>query len=189
MSGVPKFAGSRTGSRVGRAGLPADLVDRIYADYQRLKSCAKVGALHGGRTRQAIHELLKTHRRTMQPLKRQSDAVWHEGLKFTPDHQGYLRVGNHTKCAGEVYLHRRIWRAAHGEIPPGMEVLMRDGDKRNVEIENLALGRAGEASRAASSKFYLEKSRARTRAVLKINQKTSAAPAGVLKSTKGRKAA
>jgi len=173
---VPKFAGGRTGSRVGRGGLPPGLVEIIYADYLKLKSCAKVGKLHGGRTRQAIHELLKTHRRTLQPLKRKNDVVWHEGVKFTPDHQGYLRVGNHSKCQGEVYLHRRIWRAAHGVI--------RDGDKRNLALNNLTLGQPGEASRAASSRFYLEKSRALTRAVMKINRQENTAPAGVLKSIK-----
>lgn len=36
-------------------------------------------------------------------------------------------------------LHRAIWMAAHGEIPPGHEIHHADGDPLNNELDNLVL--------------------------------------------------
>lgn len=37
------------------------------------------------------------------------------------------------------YVHLLIWEAANGPVPDGHAVVFRDGDKRNVELENLEL--------------------------------------------------
>lgn len=38
-----------------------------------------------------------------------------------------------------VAKHRLIWEQAHGPIPPDCVVIFKDGDKRNFDIDNLAL--------------------------------------------------
>lgn len=144
MNPVPKL------QNVGRRGLPREFVDRIHADYLRLRSCSKVAALHG-RTRQGIHEILKTHQRArfQRKLKTGEQVRFHEGVKYTLM-RGQWRAGNHTKMEGEVFLNRRVWAGVHGPIPKGMEIVPINGDSRDVRLENLEMKPAGAHSRRIS---------------------------------------
>lgn len=36
-------------------------------------------------------------------------------------------------------LHRHLWRKHHGEIPPGMNVVFKDGNSENCQLDNLEL--------------------------------------------------
>lgn len=53
----------------------------------------------------------------------------------------YERTG---KRAGARALHRAIWEAAHGPIPPGFHIHHVDGDTLNNDLANLALVRPDE---------------------------------------------
>lgn len=58
------------------------------------------------------------------------------------DSDGYLRrklTDTGYRPKDWVAVHRINWAAAHGPIPKGYMVIFRDGDKRNVAIENLEL--------------------------------------------------
>ena len=37
------------------------------------------------------------------------------------------------------FLHRAVWREHHGEIPEGMMIIFRDGDRLNCDISNLTM--------------------------------------------------
>lgn len=58
---------------------------------------------------------------------------------------GYIEVKvkmrpNRTDCEKNfVAKHRLVWEQANGPIPKGYNVIFKDGDKRNFELENLAL--------------------------------------------------
>lgn len=49
---------------------------------------------------------------------------------------GYVEI---KAAEPNVFLlkHRMIWMEHHGEIPPGMNIQFKDGNKRNFDIENL----------------------------------------------------
>ncbi len=52
------------------------------------------------------------------------------------DRKGYRRIGVNNKLFRE---HTLVWRHFNGEIPAGMEIHHKDGDKLNNEIGNLEL--------------------------------------------------
>lgn len=56
-------------------------------------------------------------------------------LKTRPE--GYVQVNVYGVWH---YLHRVVWTAYNGEIPPGLQVRHLDGDKSNNSVENLAVG-------------------------------------------------
>lgn len=134
-----------TNGRYGRRGLPREVIDGIRADYLRLRSCAKVAALWG-RTRQSIHDILSRRKETNRRLLIEDDVVFWGGEKFTPGKNGYLR---RTRRHGheEQQLHRILWSAAHGPIPHGHQVMFKDGDKRNLALDNLVCLPVSEVSR------------------------------------------
>jgi len=138
---VPLFA------NVGRRGAPREAVLRMYDDYQRLRSVQKVANLHG-RSRQSVWDLFRTHGLQMARLKRvpAAEAVFVDGEKFTVT-KGYLRSTRHGRC-DEPYLHRRVWIAANGPVPAKHEIVLIDGNPRNVSLDNLRLQPIGTASRA-----------------------------------------
>jgi hypothetical protein len=65
--------------------------------------------------------------------------------------KGYLKIT--TKYQGKrryLYLHRLVYLAFHGEIPPGFEINHKDGNKQNNHWDNLeALDRAAHAEETA----------------------------------------
>lgn len=62
------------------------------------------------------------------------------GRRWFKDANGYWVC---TTCDGPLghqpLLHREIWKAANGEIPAGMLVHHKDGDRGNYALENLQL--------------------------------------------------
>lgn len=132
----------------GRGGLPAAVVAQMYADYQRLGSCAAVAALYG-RTRQSIFDVLKAH--GCQLRAKQFKAKLHYGgLDYTFDSgRGRHRYWRATQGDREP-LHRRVWREAGREIPAGHELTFRDGNPHHYQLDNLELVRTGSAARRSS---------------------------------------
>jgi RNA polymerase sigma factor (sigma-70 family) len=123
----------REKGRYGRGGLPEATVDAMYADYLRLRSLAKVGAIWG-RSRQSMHELLASRRQTLK--RKMHPPVVHGGQSYTPGKNGYLRR-TCRKGHAEVLLHRVVWAEHHGPIEEGWNVRFKDGNKLNCAIENL----------------------------------------------------
>jgi hypothetical protein len=61
------------------------------------------------------------------------------------DSDGYLRVkiangkGGFGNPKVWAFIHRRVWKAAHGRIPKGHRIWWKDGNHRNCALENLEL--------------------------------------------------
>lgn len=73
-----------------------------------------------------------------------ADIVEFNGVRFYryPDsshraNRRYFTPGIADRQKGADYLHREIWKAAHGEIPEGHHVHHRDGNPLNNDIDNL----------------------------------------------------
>lgn len=135
---VPKMSG-RGGCYCGRRGLPDEWVAQMYADYKRLGSLAKVGALHN-RTRQNMFSIfqtagLKLRSRNLQRQRR------YKGRSYTLDAQGYWRdtVYRSAHYEPKTFLHRRIWIERRGPIPAGHTIVFKDGDRSNCRLSNLQL--------------------------------------------------
>jgi hypothetical protein len=103
----------------------------MYADYQRLKSVAKVAALHG-RSRQSIWDVFRSHDLQLQPKKVHARIVY-AGRSFTPGKDGYFRAT--TGC--RELLHHRIWIDLHGPIPRGYQVTFKNADNADFRQSNL----------------------------------------------------
>jgi hypothetical protein len=139
----------------GRRGLPEVIVNAMIADYRRTNSLAKT-AVKFNRTRQALWQILGA-RIALNDRKRHAPIFYKEG-KFTPAKSGYLRRSVHP-AGEETFLHRIVWIEHKGQIPPGHQVMFRDGDRGNCAIENLycvsrQAARAGQPSCNAWTKFY-----------------------------------
>jgi RNA polymerase sigma factor (sigma-70 family) len=146
ISAASPLEDPRSHGRYGRAGLPRAVVDRIYTDYLRLRSCAKVGALHQ-RTRQAIWEILEC-RKLQLSQKVFKEKVVHKGVAYTPMKGGYLRstVGKPRRL-----LHHVIWEEANGPIQDTHNVRFRNGDVADVRLDNLECLPLPEVSRLTAS--------------------------------------
>lgn len=75
----------------------------------------------------------------------------------------YYTPGIADRQNGADYLHREIWKAAHGPIPRGHHIHHRDGDPLNNELDNLACVSPGEhlaehwtEERAEASRAHME---------------------------------
>lgn len=138
---VPKISSPTRGSTCGRRGMRAEDVARLAADYARVGSLEKVGALHG-RTRQSVYQIFKTHGVVRNARRDAKPFLMHAGRKFTLDEQGYYREtagrGRAKAVAGvEIVLHRVLWTEERGPIPRGHWVVFRDHNRLNCVIENL----------------------------------------------------
>lgn len=114
--------------------------------------------------------------------KRQADFMSAEGIertkatRFQPGQRphntrpvGYERIDDDGYVLiktdeGEkmVLKHRHIWRQHHGEIPRGMIVTFRDGDRTNCDIANLELISRAEAVRRNTARMTPEQRKARS---------------------------
>ena len=135
---------------VGRGGLPDSLVARMYRDYLRLKSLAKVGALYGRRSRQVMWEIF--HGRNL-PLeaKRHKTKVVYDGVTFTLHGgrgEGYLT----STTGARRPLHHVVWEKHHGPIPPGHNIVFRDRNPVNCAPGNLVCRTVKAARRMQESR-------------------------------------
>lgn len=123
----------------GRRGLPAELVDAMYADYVGGLSLEAVGKKYG-RTRQSIFGIFAKRKLALR-AKVFLPVVEYGGRKFTCQktcgRHRYLR--NTVRRDRVIYLHHVIWEEHHGPIPRGHKIAFRDGDHGNCAIENLEL--------------------------------------------------
>jgi hypothetical protein len=131
--------------RAGRRGLPAYVVEAMYADYLQHKSLATTASLYR-RTRQAVWDIFRRHGKTMEPLKRIEKVIWN-GRAFTPGKRGYLRE----TTGDREMLHRAMWKAAHGQIPPGYQVTFKNANQRDFCPANLACMPIGNVTRLHST--------------------------------------
>lgn len=139
MSAVPKFSHPNGGSICGRRGMAREHVDRMYADYLRLRSLALTAELHG-RTRQSLYDTFKRRGLRLYPRNFKSQ-IQYGGRTFTPGKNGYLRdtIFRKREAGEETLLHRRVWVEHHGPIPAGHTICFKDGDRRNCAIGNLEM--------------------------------------------------
>lgn len=132
MTIVPKLSSPLTGSPCGRGGMPDLWADRLVADYLRLRSFSKVAAIHG-RTRQAVWEVVRRRGGNKYPRNIRESRDWNGRRYYRSGKGGFFRLGTKSR----TYLHHDIWRAAHGELPPGHQVVFKNGDKEDCRLENL----------------------------------------------------
>lgn len=110
------------------------MVNRMYADYLRLRSLRAVGRIYG-RSNQALHEMFQ--RRGLKMYRVRLEYIDYKGHRYTPRGKG----GYYGRTTGNKRLHlnRVIWEEAHGPVPEGYEVWFVDGDRTNFDLENLEL--------------------------------------------------
>jgi hypothetical protein len=141
----------------GRGGLPENIVNAMIAEYRSTNSLAKTAAKFN-RSRQSLWQILHS-RILLNPLYSiRHEPVIYQGEKFTPEKDGYLRRSAH-KAGRETFLQRLVWIEHRGPIPPGHQVMFRDGDRRNCAIKNLYCvsrveAATGRPSGNAWTKFY-----------------------------------
>lgn len=111
-----------------------DLVANMYAHYQTGKSLEQIAEIYG-RTRQAVYDVLRTRGYALRskPLR---GLVTILGVKFTLMKGGYLRG---TTPLGRITAQKYVWERKRGPVPEGAVLHFLDGDKTNVELENLAI--------------------------------------------------
>jgi len=114
--------------------LPTTL--RMYAHYLEGRSCTQVAATFGV-TRQAVWDSFRAQGMRLRPCPRNLALPFIEfdGARYAPEKDGYFRktTGGGTR----ELLHHAIWKKAHGRIKRGHVVRFVDGDRMNVELDNL----------------------------------------------------
>lgn len=121
-------------ARYGRGGIPDEIVDEMIEEYRRTNSLEGAGRKFN-RSRQSMWQILSKRVELNPAHKVLHEPVIYNGEKFTPGKNGYLRKT--TGRRGELQLHRLIWIELHGPIPTGHQVMFRDGDRTNVDPDNL----------------------------------------------------
>ena len=87
------------------------------------------------------------------------------------DSYGYLRkkIANRGRLGWRV-LHHLVWEAAHGPLPAGHIIAFKDGDRRNVALDNLAcISQAGNMRRNSIQRYPVALKKA-IRQVAKLNK-------------------
>ena len=57
----------------------------------------------------------------------------------SPNTRGYLQADLRRRGGGLPFIHRIVWQAVHGPLPPGREINHINGDKADNRIVNLEL--------------------------------------------------
>ncbi|KKL72752.1 hypothetical protein LCGC14_2081760 [marine sediment metagenome] len=102
---------------------------RLYADTPSKELAELLGY-----TVSAIHNKART-------LGLRNRQHWQPLGSLATDRHGYtIRKMTETgKTCDWVSLHRLLWTEAHGPVPVGHYVRFKDGNKRNITLENLEL--------------------------------------------------
>ncbi|WP_424926113.1 HNH endonuclease [Agrobacterium pusense] len=113
----------------------------MAALYSSGKSLSQVAAIFGV-TRQSVHKMLARRQIVMRRSDPRPSLMW-RGVKYTLRDHGYFAstVGNRS------YLHRDMWEAEYGPIPPGYDVHHIDEDKTNNALSNFELHSQSEHGR------------------------------------------
>lgn len=90
------------------------------------------------------------------------------GVRYYLKPEGYFKA--HHRVGGE-YLHRAVWKHAHGPIPDGFDVHHKDGNKADCGLDNLELQSKLEHGRMHG----LERDKAELRALLEAARPLAAA--------------
>lgn len=120
---------------VGIAGrcraVPDDIVAAMHVDYLETRSLKETGRRFG-RTKQGVRFLFRARGlKIFAPKRSRQRMIWGGRTYFKM--RGYW-----ADTATHEQLQRKIWREAHGEIPPGHVVILLDGDEDNLALRNLA---------------------------------------------------
>jgi len=112
-----------------------DRIADMYSDGLSLRQIAK----RTGKTHQAVASILQARDVEMRPCaakgRRPKDQViYYKAQRYTWSTKGYWRC---TTASDRHNLARRIWEENHGPIPRGHEVFYKDGNRFNIEVENL----------------------------------------------------
>jgi hypothetical protein len=93
----------------------------------------------------------------------ESEVVVFNGVKFrrypnakNKAHQRYYVAGQHYCKRGITTLHREVWKAANGPIPPGYDVHHKDGNTLNNALDNLECLTRSEHHKRDSRVSYLK---------------------------------
>lgn len=84
------------------------------------------------------------------PANRDPDFYVIGALRVNTDGYIDMRVSFERGALGWRALHRILWQDAHGPIPKGFAVRFKDGDRLNVELDNLDLLSRGDLLRRNS---------------------------------------
>jgi RNA polymerase primary sigma factor len=142
---LPKLAGTELGGRYcGRRGLPDEWVDRMYADWQRLRSLRAVGRIHA-RSNQTLAEIFK--RRGLTTSRKLLEPIVYKGHKYTLSKGGYRRTDGRERLHRGSLLHHVVWSEHNGPIPPGYRVTFKNGDHTDHSPDNLLCLAIAEMSR------------------------------------------
>ena len=88
------------------------------------------------------------------------------------DSYGYLRqkIAANRGRFGWRFLHHVVWEAAHGPLPAGHIVIFKDGDRRNVQLENLVCISKRDNMHRNTIQRYPKALKQTIRAVAKLNK-------------------
>lgn len=112
-----------------------DLYAACYALYLTGKSIRYIAKVHykGRFTHQVLYEAFVARGYKLRS-KRLRPAKIYKGIEYRPDGYGHYRNRNNGVT---VYLHKLIWEEVNGPIPPNHYIIIKDGNKENIVIENL----------------------------------------------------
>lgn len=88
------------------------------------------------------------------------------------DSYGYLKqkIADSRGRFGWRFLHHLVWEAAHGPLPAGHIIMFKDGDRRNVALDNLACISQSDNMRRNTIQRYPVALKKAIRAVAKLNK-------------------
>lgn len=122
----------------------------MYAFYEQGKTCSAIAVIFKT-TRQSVWGRFNRQHLKMRPSSRSLalPAITWDGARYAPEKDGYFR-----KTVGDrELLHHAKWIKAYGRIKRGWVVRFVDGDRMNVDIDNLEAVPRDEMQRARHIKM------------------------------------
>lgn len=100
-------------------------------------------------------------------------VIWNNELWFWTHNTGYVCGLPWTKERGRPLLTRAIYEQAHGPVPSGHVIRLRDGNPNNLDPSNLVLASRNSVARENQAQHFTKQSRAKTAALLKLSSHTT----------------